>query len=250
MSNAIGAENHDKISPDRPDFVDSSDVVGKGRFQIEAGVAVQNNRDTGSKDRTITLPVLLRAGVSQDWEVRLSTDSRTIARTEDIATGVHSTQSGYGDLSVGAKWHLMDGENFIPAIGLIGEVAIDSGSRQFRGNGNRPSLRMAAEWELPHDFSLGVMPGIKYDKNNAGSRFTSGMFGVVLDKSWNDRVSTFVELSSSQIARSKDGGTFASFDIGATYMLTNLLQVDTGIFKGLNNKTPDLTWTIGLSAKF
>jgi hypothetical protein len=47
----------------------------------------------------------------------------------------------------------------------------------------RPSLRVSAEWDLPDDLSLGVMPGIAVDRNAAGKPYRYGILGVVLASS-------------------------------------------------------------------
>jgi len=75
-----------------------------------------------------------------------------------------------------------------------------SGARQFKGSGIRPSLRSVITWDLPQDLALGLMPGIKYDSGEDGHRFTSAIFGAVLNKRFSDRIRAFVELSASQIA--------------------------------------------------
>lgn len=244
------AEEKDVIVTDRPDFVESSDVAGKGRFQVETAIAIERNNDDGRKDRIITTPTLLRMGISDTWELRLESDGRTVFRTQDIATGASETLRGYADLSAGVKWHALDGEGARPSIGLLGHVDIDSGSHQFRGNDLRPSLRLVAEWDLPNDMGLGLMPGVIYDKDADGKRFYAGIFGIVLGKSWNDRFRTFVEVAASRIARANNGGSVVTLDVGAAYLLSNLWQIDTALYQGLNQKTADLTWALGLSAKF
>jgi Putative MetA-pathway of phenol degradation len=247
---AASAEEKDVIVTDRPDFVESSDVVGRGRFQIETGIAIERNNAGGFRDRTFTTPTLLRIGTGEAWELRVETDGRTVVRTDDISAGTRSTLGGYSDFSLGVKWHVADAEGSRPSMGLLGHVDVDSGSTGFRGNGLRPSLRMAAEWDLPNDLSLGVMPGVMLDKTSTGKRFTSGIFGAVLGKSWNERFRTFVEISAPQIARTRNGGTLATFDVGAAYLLSDMWQLDGALYKGLNRNTADLAFGIGLSAKF
>lgn len=95
----------DKIATDRPDFVESSDVVGKYRFQIETSVALERNKEDGFKERTFSTPTLLRYGVSDNLELRAETDGRLVARTDDLVAGTRVTERGYGDLSLGVKWH-------------------------------------------------------------------------------------------------------------------------------------------------
>jgi hypothetical protein len=64
----------------------------------------------------------------------------------------------------------------------LAHVDLDTGSTAFRGQGLRPSLRFVAEWDLPDDMSIGVMPGLVADKAEDGSRFTAGIFAVTLAK--------------------------------------------------------------------
>ncbi len=250
VASGVCAAENDEIVTDRPDFVESSDVVGQARFQVETGITVERNRVDGSKQRTITTPTLLRIGAGQAWELRLETDGRTVLRTEQSGTGATNTLRGYSDLSVGVKWHAMDGSGSAPSIGLLGHVDIDSGTAPFRGDGLRPSLRAVAEWDLPNDMSLGVMPGLVYDKNDEGKRFVGAIFGIVLGKAVTDRFRTFVEIAAPQIARAQDGGSVVTLDVGAAYLLSNRWQIDTALYRGLNKNTADLAWGIGLSAKF
>jgi hypothetical protein len=242
-----GAAEEDDIATDRPDFVESSNVVGKGRLQVETSIAGERNNEDGVRDISYSSPTLLRIGVSEALELRFETDGRIVAKTEDLASGASSTQRGFGDLSIGVKWHAQDEQGYRPSLGFLLHADLDSGSAAFRGHGVRPSLRMAAEWELPNDMSLGVMPGIAYESGDAGGHYASGIFGIVLGKSWNDRFRTFAEISAPAIARARNGGTEASADIGAAWLINRNFQVDTAFSRGLNRRTPDFAWTVGLS---
>jgi hypothetical protein len=73
------------------------------------------------------------------------------------------------------------------------------------------------------------------------------LLGISLDKSFNRRLHGLVEIAMPQIARSRDGGTQARFDVGAAYLLTNDCQIDTLFSRGLNHRTPYASWTVGLS---
>jgi hypothetical protein len=132
----------------------------------------------------------------------------------------------------------------------LAHVDLDSGSTAFRGNDLRPSLRIVAEWNLPAGLSLGVMPGLSFDKDQNGNRNWNGIFATVLGKSLSEQTRVFVEIALPQIARSQHGGTVATLDIGMAYLLSPKWQIDTALYKGLNKNTADLTWTAGLSSKF
>ncbi len=246
----VSAEEKDKIATDRPDFVESSEVVGKGNFQIEAAVQAERNKQNGRRDRTYFMPTLFRYGISENTELRLETDGRTVFRTEDLNTGQRETVAGYADVAVGLKWHVLDRKAGAPSVALLFALDIDSGNKIFKGEGLRPSVRVPVEFEFADEVSFGIMPGLTYDRNQDGKRFTSGIFAAVLGKGWTDRFRTFVEVAASQIAKSEDGGNIVTFDVGAAYLLTDKIQIDAALYRGLNRNTPDIALTVGFSIKF
>jgi hypothetical protein len=248
-SSMTHAEQADTIVTDRPDFVESSNVVGKGRFQLETSVLAERKRDDVSRDTTLSTPTLLRVGLNDVLELRFETDGRTVARSTDSASGFRTVQAGYSDTSIGVKWHLADEHEGAPSLAVLVHGDLPSGSSGMRGDGVRPSLRLSAEWELPGEMSLGVMPGIASDRNAQGGRFHYGIFGAVLGKDFTETTRGFVEIATPQVARAADGGTLATFDIGAAWLLSPSCQLDTMLSRGLNRRTADLSWTVGLSIK-
>src|SRR5258708_16087739 len=82
----------DYINPDRPGIADGSNVVGTGRFQVETGFQREFRHDGASHERTLFIPTLLRFGLSQDWELRVETNTYTCDRLSDPPSGVTKTQ--------------------------------------------------------------------------------------------------------------------------------------------------------------
>lgn len=244
---AASAASEDKISTDRPDFPESSTVVGNGRLQVETSIAGERDHADGVRSRRYATPTLIRYGVGDTLELRLETDGRIVEHLHDDASGIGSTQRGFADTALGVKWHVLDPQGQQPSVAVLLHADLPSGSRAFRGDGVRPSLRVAAEWELPADLSLGVMPGISYEKDAAGRRYANGIFGIVLGKEWTQQVRSFVGLSAPQIAHARNGGSVTTVDIGAAYLLNRDMQIDTAIMHGLNRNAPDLGWTVGFS---
>ena len=230
------------MTTDRPDVVESSNVVGKGRFQIETSFASERDKVAGVKTTTRTTPTLLRYGLTDNTELRLETDGF-------IRDG---RDHGFADTAIGLKWHTHDGDEATgrPSVGWLFHADLDSGSQPFRGHGIRPSVRMVAEWELPNDWSVGVMPGVLRDTNDGGKHFIAGSLAVVLGKAWTHEFRTFVEVAGHQLTSAKNGGSVITYDVGMAYLITPTMQVDTAISLGANDRTPDRQWTVGLSIKF
>ncbi|MCE4557712.1 transporter [Pelomonas cellulosilytica] len=240
----------DPIATDRPDFVESSDVVGKGRVQIETSLAWEYDREGILTSRQRSTPTLLRIGLNDNWELRFETDGRMVQRLGDDSGTVR--QRGWSDVSVGLKWHVADGdeEQGRPGIAWLFHADVDSGSGTFRGQGVRPSVRLVAEWELPGGLSIGVMPGIYQERNDAGSRYIGTLLSGVVGKQLTERLRGFVELSGQQLASTRNGGNTITADVGLAWLLTRDLQVDGAVSRGLNRNSPDWSWTVGISSRF
>lgn len=234
----------DAIVTDRPDFVESSNVVGNGRLQVESSVLVERDKLDGVRSRAYSMPTLLRYGVGDVLELRVETDGRSIDHA-----GEASNPAGYADTALGLKWHVRDEAQGLPSMALLLNADLPSGSRAWRGQGVRPTLRLTAEWELPAGMSLGMMPGVGLERTDAGERYGYGLFGVVLGKELTPTWRAFVEVAAPRIARAADGGTIATFDAGTAWLLSDRCQFDAMLSLGLNRRTPDAALTVGLSFK-
>jgi hypothetical protein len=94
------------------------------------------------------------------------------------------------------------------------------------------------------------MPGIKYDSAEDGHRFTSAIFGVVLNKRLSDQWRVFVESSVPQIAHQRDGGVVASWDLGAAYLVTSETQLGMRAGVAANRNTPSNYLLLELAQRF
>jgi hypothetical protein len=252
LMSAPVARGADAISTDRPDFVESSDVVGKGRVQIETGFQSERDSVDGVKTRTRTTPTLLRIGMNDSLELRAESDGLTLARTADATLGASSNQRGWSDVALGLKWHVQDGdeERGTPGMAWLAHADVDTGSPAFRGRGVRPSLRFVAEWDLPHQVSVGVMPGLVLDRNADDKRFVAGIFAVTVGKAWTPAWRTYVELAGQQLASKNNGGSVVTFDTGVTYLVSDAVQLDLSLSRGLTHESPDFAWGVGASIRF
>lgn len=232
----------DAIDTDGPDFVESSETVSAGRFQYEIDFTRVRDRRSPAISPSTSTAALLKYGIAKDVELRIAPAG--LVR--------QNGQSGSGDTALGVKWHTQDRDAAAgaAAVSWIFHVDAPTGSGPFRGKSLRPSLRAVITWELPQDFALGVMPGLKSDTRDNGRRFTSAIFGMVLNKRVNDRVRVFAEVAAPQIARAGNGGVTATWDIGAAYLLTNDIQLGMRAGLAANRNTPDSYVLFELAQRF
>ena len=246
------AWSNNSIATDRPDFVESSDVVGQGRVQIETGFSEERDRSGGVKTKIRTTPTLIRIGVSDTLELRVETDGYVRSIAEPSRGGPILRERGFSDVSVGVKWHLQDGDasRGTPGTALLAHLDLDSGSAPFRGPGVRPSLRWVAEWELPQGFSVGLMPGMLIDRNEDGKRFAAGILAATVAKTWSPKWRTFVEIAGQRIASNRNGGNVVTFNAGIVHLFTDTLHIDFTASRGLTDAAPRLQLGAGISTRF
>jgi hypothetical protein len=243
------ADDGDAINPDRPNVANSSQVVGQGRVQLELGANWDRRRSDDPHVRTLSTPALLRIGLGETTELRIESDGRSIEHDYDPASGAHTASTGWNDTSIGFKWHFADGEGARPALGLIGKVALPTGSSALRGSGLLPQMVLAAEWDLSKDWSLAVTPGAGRDVDDKGKHYGYGILAVSLGKKFSERAQGFLEVAAPQIASASHGGSLAQVDAGVSWLLNKNCQVDAMVVHGLNRNTPDLSLAFGLSVR-
>lgn len=247
------AGDGDAISTDRPGFAESSQTVGKGRLQLETSLQWDRQRDDELHTRTLGTPTLLRIGLGESSELRIETDGRTVIHASEPSSGVHTTVAGYADTEIGIKWQLADpqgeGMKGLPSLGLLLHAALPSGSPELRGHGVRPSLRMAADWDLAQGYTFSLMPGLAVDSDEGGRRYGYGILAANLGQEFSERLRGFVEVAAPQIASASHGGTQTSVDAGLVYLVNKDCQLDVSLIHGLDRRSPDLSLAFGLSLR-
>jgi hypothetical protein len=240
----------DSLATDRPDFVESSAVVGKGVLQVETSLAYERDRRDGITTRTRTTPTLLRLGVADALELRLETDGFTRVTAGD--GGARTSASGMSDTALGLKWHIRDGGETIgrPALALLAHLEANTGSSALRGSGVVPSLRLVAEWDLADDAAFGVMPGVAWQKDEAGARHWTGILAATYSRPIAERMRAFVELAGRELRAKRHGGNQVTFDTGITFAIDRDTQIDAAVVIGANRVTPDAALTAGYSRRF
>jgi hypothetical protein len=238
------------IDTDGPDFVDSSEAVGKDRFQIEQDAISERDRRNAQLCRTVSAPSLMRYGIGETLELRLTGD---IQRRETTASrGINTTVEGHGDLGMGVKWHAQDRDPSanLPAVSWIFQLDTPSGSQDFRGRGIRPSLRSVVTWDLAQQYSLALMPGLGHETRADGHRFTSALLGMNIGKRISERLRIFAESSTAQIARAENGGVVSAWDLGAAFLLSDDWQFGGRFEFAANRNSPSNAVFIEIAGRF
>lgn len=250
------AEFLEPLVTDRPDFTESTDAVPQGRVQLEMGYTFTYDRETDVRTRDHGAPeLLLRAGVFENFELRLGWDGYAWTETQASAetrTGRAVTRESWSqgayDATVGVKYKFFEQDGWRPHFGVIGEFTVPSGSRGASSGDVDPGAVLLWAYDLNERWSLAGNVGLAAPTEDA-RRFAQTSASLSLAASITDRLGGYVEyFGIFPNARHVDCAN--SLNGGLTLLIHDNLQVDWRIGGGLNEEADDFFTGIGLAWRF
>src|SRR5215470_3617492 len=131
------------IDADRPHLPESATAVGKGRVVLESGYTFS---EKGASYSQSFPEALLRVGVFADWfELRMG---QNVLDQERTGPGGRGSAFGATDLYLGAKVALTGQRGLLPAIALIPQMTVPTGSRATTADRVLPGLNVDGSWEV------------------------------------------------------------------------------------------------------
>lgn len=228
-----------ELSTDRPDFTESSEVVGRGVVQLEMGTTVEWDRTTERHDRAVTLPLaLLRLGVSQRLEMRVSSDGFVVNTSDAIESG---SISGQADLEVGAKILLRDGSNGGLALAVIPMVSLPIGADGISSDAVDPTIKFTWATTLPKGFGISGNVNLARLGDERG-RYNEHGFSVSVGHRLVGDWDAYYEVFGFTPYGRPNANAW-TIDTGISYPFGENAQIDFEIGRGITATAPD--WFIG-----
>ena len=233
---------------DRPGLLFSSLTVGRGVLLAELGVpSVSLNEISDVKFRTTSLVALLRYGVSANVELRLGSlysQSRIDFGPGDL------TDSGFGDVEVGAKWHVLDNAGSRPSFALIPSVMLPTGDDGFSAEDPVYQLNAMSEWTLSNGCGIGALVGVLNGPAGNDDRYFQETFGLSAGRSlpspawsaYGEVVYVVTDLDGAENSKFLGGGI--------KLLMSNDFQLDLSFDRGLTDASTDWLLGFGASVRF
>ncbi len=243
------------ISTDRPSFSDGTGFVPVGHFQLETGYTYTfRDRDGVETHRHNGPEVLARIGVINDrLELRLIASGFSWIHTDDH--GEVSTAQGWNDLALGLKLKLTDQDRWLPRVVLGAQTTLSIGTGAISNQLPEPTLKLIWSYDLGqslgdswNSLTLGGNLNLAWP-TTSGDRFTQGQASLYLAFPLLPRTTGFAEYYV--IGPNSKGADAAHYtDLGATYLLTDRIQLDARVGVGLNHEADNCFAGVGISFLF
>lgn len=221
---------------DRPDFTESSDVVGTGIMQLEFGTSFEGDGRDDTSDRVVTTPLaLLRVGIARRLELRFSSDGYIFDRLGQ------STTRGQADLEVGAKVVLKDASSGF-GVALIPMLSLPTGADSVSSGTVDPTVKFTWATNLPKEFGLSGNVNVSRLGDDFGrymEQAVSVSLGHGLPAGWGGYWEAY-----GFMPQGEDRASAWTVNTGITHSMGGNAQLDLEIGRGVTAAAPD--WFVGV----
>lgn len=221
-------------------ITEAGGTVGGGVVQVEAGVAVETTRGDGGASRALTGPSLLRIGLSPRGELRLANDG--ILGVWDGSAIGQARRTGYGDLSVGGKFVLVEEARGGLEFAVLPSLSLPIGADEFSSHGYDPSLSLSLARALPADFVVTAAAGAAWGTDGDDRRLARSASAAVahaLPGGWQGAIELYSETDGLS-------GTAWLVNSEFTHTLGKQAEVDLQLGHGTSAAAPTWTCVVGL----
>lgn len=219
---------------DRPDFTESSEVVGHLVVQLESGTTFER---THTALHQITLPqMLLRVGVGSRVELRLGADG--LVSQSLGPSGQRARSTGRSDVEIGAKIKFLDATRGGLDMAVLPFLSLPTASDGFGTTAYDPGVTLAAARELPRGFGLSGnfnLASITEETGRTMAYEASVSVGHDLGGGFGAYGETYGTLT--------DGGCACTVNGGITAAAGPNGQFDLAVGRGVSGDAPD--WFVG-----
>lgn len=221
-----------QIITDRPDQTESSSTVGLGNLQIETGILIGFEGESGSSVQQILAPTtLFRYGITKGIELRLLNQFETLKFGD-------KTVRGMSDFEIGTKIQLLQKEGLNTEIALLSHLIVPTGTTELTND----KLGTINKLSISHGINDNIDFGYNVGYNHFGEGKGDLTYSIALGIGVNDKVGIYIEPYGDILEFEK---LMASFDTGCTYLVNDNLQLDFSFGMGLNHRMNYLSF--GLS---
>lgn len=232
------------IVTDRPTDSASPVLVPTKTLQVETGYTFNSLDTEPTKTETHQLPELLaRFGISDRVEARL------FAAGWSLEESSVDSDSGFKDVTLGAKIALAEERGRRPQLSLLADVSLPLGAAGFTDDEVIPRVLLLATHSLTDRLALtyNIGPSLVTLETDGGTETDVKLgYAVALGAAVGSSVTLFGELFGAFVF-APDEVDSHTFQVGATVLLTRTLQVDVRGGWGAVGDAPDWLFGAGLA---
>lgn len=256
LFNPTPREQMREMSTDRPDKTESAYTVDAGHYQIEMDVfsyALDRYNGIPGDHRSEALaiaPMNLKVGLLNNVDLQVVVQPYVSLREHNVAARTVDKNRGFGDVIPRLKINLWGNDGGSTALAVMPYVKLPTNTDHVGNNSVEGGLIVPLAVSLPQEWNLGLMTQLDIMRDaSGGGHHPEFVNTITLSHAIVGELSGFVEFYSS-VSTESGSEWVGTFDCGLTYMLTEDIQLDAGVYVGLTRSADDINPFLGLSWRF
>lgn len=238
-----------EVDTDRPDTTESPHTVDAGHFQFEFSVADYSyDRRNAARETTRVwevAPVNIKIGLLNDTDIQFLLTPYVRERTTDRATDSTTRVDGFGDTTIRVKQNIVGNDEGDFALAIVPFITLPTAKRALGAGDVECGLIVPMGFELPNEFSLGLMGEIDILRSADRSRYVVDfVHTATINRRIAGNLSGFVEYAGFHNLNN-DEDYRGSFNCGLIYEFTPDFRLDAGVRVGLTEAAEDLGVFVG-----
>lgn len=230
----------------RPDFTEGTSAVGRGVLQIEFGYTFSGDWSGGNSVQTHTLgELLLRGGVAADW-LELRVAATPVTRVGSEASG--ASETGIEDIYLGAMLELTRQAGRIPALALLPQMTLPTGSTPFSSGRALPGVNLVYSWDVPGGLSLAGSTQVNLAVAEGDDSYPEWAQSAVAGAGLGARGGVYGEWYAF-LPTGTDTPKEHYFNAGLTWLTADDSQWDVRVGVGLNDAAEDFFAGVGAAIR-
>lgn len=230
--------------PDNGFFPNVPNVLPPGGMYLETALDLDKTNDPST--RTVTLPLIFRAGIAEDWELRLGVDAIAHEDTPEANT------TGAGPIAVGFRHSFWRANRSTsrPGLGLEARVQLPVGSSAFNGQRAQAFAKLNFEHLMPANFSFVWNAGFGVPVDADDESFGQGSLDWALVYVASDDMALTVSGKVEYPVSSESEEAMVLNGFGLTWTLSEELAFTSLFAFGATSESPDFHSEVGFTLSF
>ena len=206
--------------------------------------------------------MLLRVGLTDEFELRMKWIGYTYNSLEDVASGAKNIAVGGSDLQLGFKYEILQQRDWIPFMTNVTYAYVPAGTGGISAKAIQPGINFVWGWQVPRWLFIKTSTGVDFQRNhNVFFSDQPGGLPPILasnftrDTLWHESVSILYQISKRFGGFSEWYDLFTTnthqnfFDTGLFLYATPVHQFDIRVGFGVNG-TEQIFTGVGYSTKY
>lgn len=230
-------------------------TTDQGRFIIEftpLGYAYDRHNTERANRRVdaFEVGVLFKYGLLENLDLQIGADALVREREHDHDADERSTMSGFGDLTLRAKYNVWGNDGGETALALMPYIVFPTSTGGVGDRGVRGGLIIPTLWQPLDGWTIEIAPALSSVRNSEDDGYVFEFAGLLtLTYEFSESAELYTDFEASMTSESGEPWA-GDIGVGAVFYAGDDLSIDLSVHFGVTRSAPDVSVFLTLVKRF